>query len=469
MCVNKLYIRNNKLDFDPLIDSPYNYVPCGQCEECLRNRSLQYEIRSIYEYEYTNKIGGVTYYYTLTYNNDSVPKFHGVNVCSKYDCQLFLKRLRKSLHSKGYATNFRYFLSSEYGHKTLRPHYHILFFFPYNISSVVLLDMIRKTWNNGFVCPGWNLGKVIDVRPFHYVAKYVQKDIFYFKQIESKGLSQDDFLDYKLHKKEFYSHLDILPFHLQSSGFGSSLLDILQDSDYINGYFVRVDSLGVSRKVPVPLYIYRLKFYDRYVNDNGNISYILNADGFDVMSKRLKKQFDHYSLLYIDALSNSLLNFYELKLPKKIFFTYEAYETFVNFARSKDFSKSLACYSLLWSRSSHIPFLYRSFDEDLSIYFKTLSDYPFMPKWLSPHECSVELSSNDKTYLELLLHLCDESISYLKYSDYVRQTQLYNVKQYDRSSTSGKLKLATVKSYSEFVNLKKSNLCLSILQRKDVG
>ena len=51
---------------------------------------------------------------------------HGLPYASKTDAQLFLKRLNKYCHDKitNQFKNFRYFLVSEYGSTTFRPHFH---------------------------------------------------------------------------------------------------------------------------------------------------------------------------------------------------------------------------------------------------------------------------------------------------------------------------------------------------------
>lgn len=97
---------------------------------------------------------------TLTYNEQCMPVFsNGIPTLWKQDVQAFLKRLRKKTDKK-----LRYYLTGEYGSKTLRPHYHmILFNFP--------LDQVED------ITDAWGLGNVHlgDVTPasIHYTTKYV--------------------------------------------------------------------------------------------------------------------------------------------------------------------------------------------------------------------------------------------------------------------------------------------------------
>ena len=84
---------------------------------------------------------------TCYYNND--PCFA---VCLKKDVQDFIKRLRTNL--KRHPVNlysdvsFSYFICSEYGPKTFRPHYHgILFFRDYNVSQLFINELCESSWS----------------------------------------------------------------------------------------------------------------------------------------------------------------------------------------------------------------------------------------------------------------------------------------------------------------------------------
>lgn len=54
-----------------------------------------------------------------------------VGVCCYSDAQNFVKRLRRYLSYQNYAKSFSYYICSEYGPTTCRPHFHALFFVPY--------------------------------------------------------------------------------------------------------------------------------------------------------------------------------------------------------------------------------------------------------------------------------------------------------------------------------------------------
>lgn len=127
------------------------YVPCGKCEACLQKRKNEWIFRLTKEFESSDS----AYFITLTYDDDKLPKklvqiedtIEEIQCVSKRDCQLFLKRLRKSIEP----FKIRYYLASEYGPKTLRPHYHMLLFnFPHELSNKII-DYIENAWNNGFI------------------------------------------------------------------------------------------------------------------------------------------------------------------------------------------------------------------------------------------------------------------------------------------------------------------------------
>lgn len=127
------------------------YVPCGKCEACLQKRKNEWIFRLTKEFESSLS----AYFVTLTYDDDKLPKksiiiddsVEEIQCVSKRDCQLFLKRLRKLIEP----FKIRYYLVSEYGPKTLRPHYHMLLFnFPRELSNKII-DYVERAWDNGFI------------------------------------------------------------------------------------------------------------------------------------------------------------------------------------------------------------------------------------------------------------------------------------------------------------------------------
>lgn len=139
-------------------------VPCGKCVGCIRRRQNDWIVRLTEE----QKVSFRTFFFTLTYDEDSIPKDidTGTNVLYPRDIQLFMKRLRKQLDVLG--IKVRYFICGEYGPKTKRPHYHGLFFFKQDIMLCDLRRYMDFAWNLGWI----SLSKVTEAR-IAYCAKYM--------------------------------------------------------------------------------------------------------------------------------------------------------------------------------------------------------------------------------------------------------------------------------------------------------
>lgn len=150
-------------------------VPCGKCPSCVYSTAQEWRVRI--DEEFRNSTNAL--FVTLTYNDESLPLSVGTtysgervvvpSVC-KRDVQLFLKRLRSYYNSD----SIRYFIVSEYGPSTLRPHYHgILFnipgFNPRNQKSLCKVsEIIGEKWDNGFVkCD------IVNPARIGYVTKYI--------------------------------------------------------------------------------------------------------------------------------------------------------------------------------------------------------------------------------------------------------------------------------------------------------
>lgn len=113
-------------------------VACGKCLYCTLHRSNSWYSRQLCE----SSVSTGTFFVTLTQDNDHYEEL-SIEVL-----QLFFKRLRKS------GMQFRYIALGEYGPRTGRAHYHILFFFrsihgEYEPSR--LKQILLSYWRRGFV------------------------------------------------------------------------------------------------------------------------------------------------------------------------------------------------------------------------------------------------------------------------------------------------------------------------------
>lgn len=153
---------------DPSLDitqryATFVYVPCGKCSGCLMNKRSEWTFRLYNEVKNSESC----FFITLTYDDDKLPYSNKDGVIApcvrKKDVQDFLKRLRFNIRP----FKIRYFLVSEYGPKTLRPHYHMLLFnFPLILQNK-FDEYLNNSWKNGFT----SVSKVTDAH-INYVTSY---------------------------------------------------------------------------------------------------------------------------------------------------------------------------------------------------------------------------------------------------------------------------------------------------------
>lgn len=117
-------------------------VPCGKCVLCTEKKSKEWVTRAMCESQTSNS---VPYFFTLTYNDCCMP-WNGVR---KGAMQRFLKRFRQNLNRYlGHTKNkIRYFICSEYGTKTKRPHYHGLLWNVPLLQVDHIVELLEKSWS----------------------------------------------------------------------------------------------------------------------------------------------------------------------------------------------------------------------------------------------------------------------------------------------------------------------------------
>lgn len=153
LCRKPLVLHKNPDAYFKFSNDPKQWlkgipVPCGQCLMCRINKRRQWTTRLLLE-AMAHKDNS---FWTLTYNDDNLPFAQESPSLVYRDIQLFLKRLRKSLHP------FRFYCACEYGSKSFRPHYHlILFGVSHSDAEVVSRCWSSKTSNtisHCFLCYG---------------------------------------------------------------------------------------------------------------------------------------------------------------------------------------------------------------------------------------------------------------------------------------------------------------------------
>lgn len=450
MCLNRLYIRSNKLDYNGVVDRLYNYVPCGYCEECLETKQSDVLVRLLYHHDYIKLHNGCTFYFTLTYDNMSLPRFLGKPVFNKQHIVRFVDNIRH-LFPKD---TFSYFMTSEYGGETFRPHYHFLMFCTFKVSVQDFHDMINKYWPYGRVDWSKNSGLVIGSRPLSYVAKYISKDTHFLNSLlQKKRFTPYDCETFRVFKDLYTADLEIIPFSLRSNGIGSYMAETLSFNNLVDGYVYRVDDLGISKKYMIPLYILRKTLKYHYKNVNGNVSYAYTEFGLSVLRERLKRKIKdselEFQLLYKQILPTYVVNF---QLNTK--FAYDDVKQLCSSFESSFNFYDLSVYTHFYRGLSVSPS--GSFDDDFDSY---VMDYLFPSGQIEKYEFRVAL-------LDRLIFCLDSVRNLGSYDIYARRQGAYNARQILLSAKTGKSKIVPVKSFAQFCNEKTDNLCLTILSAR---
>lgn len=165
MCVNPIHIGNNSCHSVFKHPRVTVTVPCGTCYECLDKKSREWTFRCQQEYLACVKSGGYVYFETLSYNDYTLPHTSfdkedpslTINHFCYEDTRGFIKRLERILDRHGYHSSksdetprFRFFLVSEYGHTTHRPHYHVLFFVYCACPLLEFRRYVSDAWSISF-------------------------------------------------------------------------------------------------------------------------------------------------------------------------------------------------------------------------------------------------------------------------------------------------------------------------------
>lgn len=201
MCRQPIYINNRSVHFMAGRNRAGYEVPCGKCDQCRDNRRYNFMTRLSFAFVECLKMLGHVLFLTFTYNNAHLPhvtyKGQTCACFSRKDTLQLIRALRRYYGKKG--LSFKYFLVSEYGKNTRRPHYHVLFFLPAGINHRAFAEKAREYWCHMYVsdkdiytCNGFMFPSKSDVkRDRHlcrstaglsfYAAKYTTKDIDFYE------------------------------------------------------------------------------------------------------------------------------------------------------------------------------------------------------------------------------------------------------------------------------------------------
>lgn len=352
MCLSPKRIINRTSHWTEL-KPLYLVVPCGKCEDCRKKQRNDWFVRSYFEWQ---KEGVMSFFYTLTYNNENLPKYLGVPCFSKRHIQLFLKRLRYYLSE--YGVTLRYLVTSEFGELYKRPHYHAEFFLNKSFSPWAFYRLVEKAWQYGFVKYGDNFGVINSYHGIAYVTKYITKDEShiddYFPVLQRAVYTRyNRVLDYLRRRSHDYLPLvlnwkqgsysftmmdmntgrkidkehelypfaarflkkinDIvisrIPFHLQSTKLG-----VGEFEKHLSSYELLTECVSINlgnriQKYSFPRYFKRMFWYDCVENENDGKcnSFVLNDEGIKHILERDQINIERKITEYSTTLANSHL------------------------------------------------------------------------------------------------------------------------------------------------------------------
>lgn len=157
-------------------------VPCGQCLACRLAYSREWANRIVCEsFNYPKEL---CWFITLTYSPDSEPLLlndKGILSLQRKHIQDFKKRLRSYYKRNFNHIGIRSFECGEYGSRTFRPHFHIIFFnlpiddkeyfFTNELGDIVYKSsLIEELWGFGQISIG-----ELNYKTASYTARYVMK------------------------------------------------------------------------------------------------------------------------------------------------------------------------------------------------------------------------------------------------------------------------------------------------------
>lgn len=231
MCISPIRIKNpnhgnyiskfTRLHKDT--ESQYINVPCGNCPACRFLRQANYFQRALIE-----SLNSYVFFVTLTYNNESIvtAELNGefFTIAPFSDIQILNKRLRNNNPFEG--RNFKYMAVREYGKRTGRAHWHLLYFVekkpddsayaPFNFSVFFAQSLLRYYATNigtdstpiyvpkftdtirfaggkmfrPFDCQYIDTDK--SILPLFYVLKYISKDSALYKKMKILAQAEAD-------------------------------------------------------------------------------------------------------------------------------------------------------------------------------------------------------------------------------------------------------------------------------------
>lgn len=401
MCVSPKHIKNPSKYFNPALDKKVLDVPCGHCWQCQQKKRDGLFIRSYYEWEKAKHLGGYAVFFTLTYNNTSLPHTPNLHIpCfSNKDIQDYLKRLRQRIsrecEKRQYSpingktlekNRLSYIYTCEYGDAHHRPHYHFIFYIQSNFPQQLFLSLAQKAWNGqGRTMSSKHSSGIINgVGALKYVTKYVTKDLASSAYLKNCA---DVIRCCPLTEKAIQTEIELLqPFHHESKAFGLSgieqFLDHSQLSNFcgyknklndieniMNDKLILPDEQTTTKEYQLPLYYKRYLFYRTYVEKHLVLEDIeRNIDKRTVYSP-------HYLLNDLGREQRILLHEKYLESCRNQFLRILKYEPKCNYGFCEFVNKHYSGLSLAYNNFKQIINDFKSLSHNISQEFLDWSFY----------------------------------------------------------------------------------------------
>lgn len=297
MCYRPIHIGNKSSYPVPGISYDGYDVPCGKCLECRQQKQSEWQTRIAFELSSLYSRHGRAVFLTFTYSPTCLPVYEDASYivdettkehfnvpCFNHgDVLAFLNRIKVYMNKKYGKGTYKYFVCSEYGKETKRPHYHAIFFLEPCVDWFDFVEKCRSKWTYGFMFPKYDRyrqcyidkkGNAIkDGKPCisslggcsKYVSKYITKDMSYYG---TPVISQ--YLQVPANRDRMRLYL---PKHWQSNGLGISALGSLNvddDASVKDALQNGILNPLTFEYVPLPSYIINKLMY--YNVDNGRVS-----------------------------------------------------------------------------------------------------------------------------------------------------------------------------------------------------
>lgn len=274
----------------------YAYVPCGKCADCRKEQHKAWQFRLNSEFFDLKNKGWNVAFCTLTYDEDSLPKIPEVcfkDVSQYRDIPCFDRRsVREWIDNiRQYCKyhyrfvdgdNIRYFIASEYGSNTHRPHYHAILAWPCVSKSgqpgpsyEKMHALCSHYWTGGFLFPRHYLGdgdclsfEVVGdpTKCLGYVSKYAAKDIDYVDEIRDVELYDNvrHYVEGTDERAYARVYQNCKPFHIQSVSLGFEPIRRMSDEEKREVFVNGMSFVGDGNVYKVPVYIKNKILFDNY-------------------------------------------------------------------------------------------------------------------------------------------------------------------------------------------------------------